>query len=139
MLKNKARNEQPLANQGILINTDRLVTISLNDDKLHRAIIPILNEYRVGKYYKTTINDNELKLRDIKWVTKMALMTFICFPLTGIFALLFTFKMKRSFYELDYVNAFKYKRWTQIFTGLNMVLALVTMSIFMAFVWLVRF
>lgn len=141
MLK-KVRSAQATAvNQGMLINTDRLVTISLNDDKLNRAIIPVLNEYGVGSgSYKTiNVDENELKLRDINWMTKMAVMTFVCFPLTGIFALLFTFKMKRSFYELDYVKACKYKRLAQIFTGLNMVLALVTMSLFMAVVWLIRF
>lgn len=92
----------------------------------------ILNEYTVNNRYYTTSYKNEIKRKDVKFLTRLALVTFWLFPFTGIPSLILTQKMKYHYYKSNYNKAIAYKKYAQIFTYMNIIFSIVTL-----FAWLV--
>jgi len=119
------------------VTYDKATSVSLNENKMKNEIFQVikkdqigsstvLNEYTVDNRYCMTSYKYEIKLKDVKFLTRLAFFTCLLFPLTGIPSILLTQKMKYHYYESNYQRAIKYKKFARMFSYLNIIFAILT-------------
>ena len=83
----------------------------------------VLNEMTINNYHKYDNNHkHEIKRKEVTFLTRLAISTCIMCPLTGIFSIVFTRKMKQHYYRSEYAQANKYKNLGKFFTYVSMLL-----------------
>lgn len=95
----------------------------------------VLNEYTINNlnFAITNNSKNEIKRKDVNFLSNLALYTCILFPITGIPAIIFTQKMKKHYYQSNYVKARRYRNIGKTFTFLNLLLNSVTLMLLMVY------
>ena len=122
MEKNEHEEEEE---EKVIRIIDNIVTGQDNEQRSSSSTI--LNEYTINnRYYTTYSYKYEIKRKDVKFLTKLALITCVLFPFTGIPSIVLTQKMKYHYYKSNYDKAIRYKQIAQIFTYMNILFAILS-------------
>ncbi len=90
----------------------------------------IINKYTVNVKYLVSNYELDIKREEIDDLTRLAVLSCACFPPTGLLSLWLAYKMRGSYFDSNYEQAIRFKRFLRLTAILNVLLAILVLLLF---------